>query len=741
MRELALQSAIAIDGGIGIGILANPRQSVSTLIIDSVSVQSVDQVFIIVGIDHVDVTVVRIVRIITKAAIAILDAVEGAILCNGSRLNLLTVEVVQVSLNNELAVLMRAIDTIHDNIGSSSGVVDTADDVAIGIEVEREGLAIVSKLHSVVLAQNKAASGRVLGTVDRNGLGVRQIGSAGQLASLGVSSSDASHNTISLVIGQVLSLALLQRESNQNLGANSVVGGSDTILCNEGLLRIDRLVILHINPNLQIGGFAIDVVVLVGLVDLGDFREEGVDSSDNPAIFGLEDLRQVTLAAELSIPPAAGNLLAVLGLIMSQNNVADPFIAISILTAINCEIVQSGISNSFALDSQLGSLGGCLGRAFGDALAVAVQMDFSARGLGNLHVVLQDVAHGNSSGVAVDRSIHVERGPGTVAPSIARTAEVVSCTGDGDAHLGAEGVAGSGNLLVGNEGIAVGIIPVVQARVGGLVVVADNAVLDLLAVLNQILGQSVVQDLRSFATGDGGDGLPAVSQTSGQANFVGAVQDVDVPAGAGVAFLGGVEVQGGEHQLQELNAGHVAVRLIGGGGHAISQAGDAAVVDEGQSPAVVAVHERVLCIAVQTGDRVLVFDCTVGSRVVDDRHDLGRLGTGEGVLSLEGIVVAILKAIEDLQAGQSVDSIGIVVGSLDVCVGLCASDGDDAHDHDDGQDQRKNLLQILHLDFLLFKFYTSGRGPLCNLYLHFTAREAGSQEGGGVCNLIVTLGG
>ena len=50
-------------------------------------------------------------------------------------------------------------------------------------------------------------------------------------------------------------------------------------------------------------------------------------------------------------------------------------------------------------------------------------------------------------------------------------------------------------------------------------------------------------------------------------------------------------------------------------------------------------------------------------------------------------------------------------------------------------------FQILHLDFLLFKFYTSGRGPLCNLYLHFTAREAGSQEGGGVCNLIVTLGG
>ena len=125
---------------------------------------------------------------------------------------------------------------------------------------------------------------------------------------------------------------------------------------------------------------------------------------------------------------------------------------------------------------------------------------------------------------------------------------------------------------------------------------------------------------------------------------------------------------------------------------------------------------------------------------MDNRHNLSRLGTIKGAVSLE---FAILETIEDIQAGQGVDSVGVVLErfGIGILVGLCASDGDDAHDHDDGQDQRKNLLQILHLDFLLFKFYTSGRGPLCNLYLHFTAREAGSQEGGGVCNLIVTLGG
>ena len=271
-----------------------------------------------------------------------------------------------------------------------------------------------------------------------------------------------------------------------------------------------------------------------------------------------------------------------------------------------------------------------------------------------------------------------------------------------------------------------------------LVVVTGKVVLDLLAVLNEVSGQSVVQNLSSFATGDGGDSLPAVFEASGQADLVRAVQDIDVPAGAGVAFLGGVEVQGGEHQLQELNAGDLTLRSVGGGSHAVSQAGDTAVVDVGQSPAGVAVDERVLCVAVQIGDVGL--DPAVGSRVVDDGHDLGCLRTGQSAVSLEGL---IFETVKDLQAGQGVDSVGVVLErfGIGILVGLCASDGDDAHDHDDSQDQRKNLLQILHLDFLLFKFYTSGRGPLCNLYLHFTAREAGSQEGGGVCNLIVTLGG
>ena len=463
------------------------------------------------------------------------------------------------------------------------------------------------------------------------------------------------------------------------------------------------------------------------------FREEGVDNGDDIAILSLEDLSQVALAAEAVEVPCALSALAVLVLVMLQSDrivrtVVVDHLAIE-LAAVNCEVVQNGelvVSHNLAVCNVADAL---LPSLLASSILAAVERNALAGGLGDAHVVLQNGASGNSFLVLSDRSIHVECGPSAVAPGVARTTELIGSTLDGDAHLAAERVAGLSNLLVGDEGRLVVAVCLIR--------LVDVVVLDQLAVLNQILGQCVVEDLRSFATLDGGDGPPVLRQTGGQADLVGAVQDVDVPAGAGVAFLGGVEVQGGEHQLQPLHAGQLTLRGVGGGGHAVSQAGDTAVVDVGQSPAVVAVHERVLCIAVQSGDRVLAFDCAVGSRVVDDRHDLGSLGTSKGAVSLE---FAILETIEDREAGQGIDSISIGVGAVDILVGLCASDGDDAHDHDDGQDQRKNLLQILHLDFLLFKFYTSGQGPLCNLYLHFTAREAGSQEGGGVCNLIVTLG-
>ena len=232
--------------------------------------------------------------------------------------------------------------------------------------------------------------------------------------------------------------------------------------------------------------------------------------------------------------PLAASLLAVLVIIMGQRDSIEVSKEIAIkLAAINCEVVQDG---EVVVGSDLAVLDVADSLVPNDiALGILrIESNALAGGLRDAHVVLQDGASGNSFLVLSDRSIHVECGPSAVAPSVARTAELIGSTLDGDAHLAAERVAGLGNLLVGDE--------------SGLVVLASGVVvvLDQLAVLNQILGQCVVEDLRSFATLDGGDGPPVLRQTGGQADLVGAVQDVDVPAGAGVAFLGGVEVQGGD---------------------------------------------------------------------------------------------------------------------------------------------------------------------------------------------------
>ena len=466
--------------------------------------------------------------------------------------------------------------------------------------------------------------------------------------------------------------------------------------------------------------------VLVEALEGINLAEEGVDGGDDPAVFGLEDLRQIALAAEdrrlpaiCSFPPS----LAFLGLVMLKLHV-NSVIGSSILEAVDCVVVQSGVGIG---EQQTGR--GSAGIGGRCALAVAIQNNQLVRGLGNLHVVLQDVAHGNSGGVAVDRRVHVELAPSAMAPLVARAAECVSGTGDADAHLGGEQNTGGHNGLVGDERLG----EEVASRNRGIVA------LDVLAILDKARGQRVVEDLSSFAALDVLDGFPASGKTSKQAKLIGAVQDVDVPAGAGVAFLGGVEVQGGEHQLQPLHAGQSALGSVGGLGHAVSQTSDAAVVDEGQGPGVVAVNERVLCVGVQGGDSILTLDLAVGSRVVDDRHDLGCLSTGEVAIRLEVVRLTILETIKNVEVGQNVNCFGVIAVSLDIRVVLCAGDGDGAHDHDNGQNQRENLFQILHLDFLLFKFYTSEQSPLCNLYLHLTAPPPFRQAFRGVCNLTVTL--
>lgn len=81
------------------------------------------------------------------------------------------------------------------------GVLGTTDNVAIGIEVERVGLAVVLDVHGIIRAKNEAAVGVVLGAVDGDSLSIEQIGSASQLASLGVSSSNIDNISVVVALG------------------------------------------------------------------------------------------------------------------------------------------------------------------------------------------------------------------------------------------------------------------------------------------------------------------------------------------------------------------------------------------------------------------------------------------------------------------------------------------------------------------------------------------------------------
>ena len=326
--------------------ITDPSQGVNVLVVLGVGVQRVGQLRIVVRGNHVNEVVIRIavVAVITNIVVAVLGRSEGAGDRNSRALDGLAVQIEHVGLQRELAVLMDAVDTVENHIALGIGVRNTADDVAVGVEVEREDLAIVRNVHGFILAKNEAAVGGILGAVDGNSFRIVCIGSTGQSAGLGLSNSDNTNIAVDIVrVVKVDSLALLQGDLNQNLGADSVVhvGGGHS---RGGSLNVLRLIIHHFLPELELRSLAGGVAVLVVLVELGDLAEEGVDGGDDPAVFGLEDLRQIALAAEdrrlpaiCSFPPS----LAFLGLVMLKLHV-NSVIDINILVAVDCVVVQSG---------------------------------------------------------------------------------------------------------------------------------------------------------------------------------------------------------------------------------------------------------------------------------------------------------------------------------------------------------------------------------------------------------------
>ena len=89
----------------------------------------------------------------------------------------------------------------------------------------------------------------------------------------------------------------------------------------------------------------------------------------------------------------------------------------------------------------------------------------------------------------------------------------------------------------------------------------------------------------------------------------------------------------------------------------------------------------------------------VGGLVGEDRNDLGRLFTGDVLGRLKGVVSRI--AFQNLDVGKNIDSFGVLyVLRISEVRGLCAGDGREAEKGRDGENQSKNLFEVLHFEFL-----------------------------------------
>ncbi len=171
-------------------------------------------------------------------------------------------------------------------------------------------------VHGIIRAKNEAAVGVILGAVDGNSLSIEQIGSASQLASLGVSSSDNIDN-ISVVVAlalihasQVILLGVLQRHRNKNHRALSKISRRDVLFSNLVRSAVGRDFAAALDPNVSSSLSLGSMRELVGANEGINLSKEGVNGGDDPAVFGLEDLRQIALTAEAVVVPRAGILLA-----------------------------------------------------------------------------------------------------------------------------------------------------------------------------------------------------------------------------------------------------------------------------------------------------------------------------------------------------------------------------------------------------------------------------------------------
>ena len=308
--------------------------------------------------------------------------------------------------------------------------------------------------------------------------------------------------------------------------------------------------------------------------------------------------------------------------------------------------------------------------------------------------VVRDVALGDSGVVGLDELVGVNiltDGGSALVPSVGRTAPLVLRRNQSQAEVSSEEL-----VLVVVDSAVRGDVHSVGSGVGGHPVAGlgvPGEVGDGLAIDNLLSLEGVEHDLRSLVTGQGGVGVEVV-ETLHQALNLGKLEGVDSPRGADEAFFVLVVAEDDEDHLQELGALDVRLGNEGGGILTSDDARAIAVGNIALAPAALHVSEGVRG-GVEAGD--------VGGLVGKDRNDLGRLFTGDVLGRLKGVVSRI--AFQNLDVGKNVDSFNVLyVLRISEVRGLCAGDGREAEQGRDGENQSKNLFEVLHNEFLLFYF-------------------------------------
>ena len=309
--------------------------------------------------------------------------------------------------------------------------------------------------------------------------------------------------------------------------------------------------------------------------------------------------------------------------------------------------------------------------------------------------VVRDVALGDSGVVGLDELVGVNiltDGGSALVPSVGRTAPLVLSFGQGQVEVSSEEL-----VLVVVDSAVRGDVHSVGSGVGGHPVAGlgvPGEVGDGLAIDNLLSLEGVEHDLRSLITGQGSVGVEVLAEAGKQLLSLGKLEGVDSPRGADEAFFVLVVAEDDEDHLQELGALDVRLGNEGGGILTSDDARAIAVGNIALAPAALHVSEGVRG-GVEAGD--------VGGLVGKDRNDLGRLFTGDVLGRLKGVVSRI--AFQNLDVGKNVDSFNVLyVLRVSEVRGLCAGDGREAEKGRDGENQSKNLFEVLHNEFLLFYF-------------------------------------